>query len=74
MTSIEFILRRLGGVKASGPGCTARSPARQDQNASLSVGVGKDDWRFVRWRWDEVLDAPRTHARETASTRENVRA
>jgi hypothetical protein len=37
---IEEFHSRLNGVKRSGKGWTARCPAHQDRNASLSVGVG----------------------------------
>lgn len=36
------ILQRVEGVEKSGGGWTARCPAHDDQNASLSIGIGED--------------------------------
>ena len=37
---LEDVLRRLNGVKRSGGGYSARCPAHEDKNASLSVKQG----------------------------------
>jgi hypothetical protein len=44
--TIEEFLTRLQGVKQGGSGWTARCPAHEDREASLSVGLG-DDGRIL---------------------------
>jgi hypothetical protein len=40
---IAELLARLKGVKESSAGWVALCPAHNDQNASLSIGIGDDD-------------------------------
>lgn len=42
MPSADNLLSRLDRVRKSGKGWTARCPAHEDRNASLSVGVGSE--------------------------------
>ncbi len=40
--SVALLLDRLEGVRRSGAGWTARCPAHEDRDPSLSVGVGRN--------------------------------
>lgn len=40
--SIDLVLGRLERVRRAGDGYTARCPAHQDRNASLSIAIGTD--------------------------------
>ena len=43
VSSADLFLGRLERVRRSGTGWTARCPAHQDRNASLSISLGDDE-------------------------------
>ncbi len=48
MTPVELLLSKLPGAKKSGDGWSARCPAHDDQQASLSVAAGDDGTALVK--------------------------
>jgi 5S rRNA maturation endonuclease (ribonuclease M5) len=48
MTPVELVLERLERVKRSGTGWTARCPAHEDRNPSLSIAEGEDGRVLVK--------------------------
>jgi hypothetical protein len=48
MSPLETLLAKLSGVKKAGKGWSARCPAHEDRNASLSVSEGDDGRALVK--------------------------
>ena len=48
MTPVELLLSKLPGAKKSGAGWSARCPAHDDQQASLSVSAGDDGTALLK--------------------------